>query len=111
MRATGRDTTIGALVDSLGSQAFGVTMFVFAVPNLVPNPPGTSPVLGAPLGFLSLQLALGRRASDVLEEADRAAGVEYRLGTDTATGHSSSVRSTVIVLVLNPANGEAASST
>ena len=59
---TGRDTTIGALVDSLGSQAFGITMFVFAVPNLVPNPPGTSPVLGAPLVFLSLQLALGRRA-------------------------------------------------
>ena len=59
---TGSDTTIGALVDSLGSQAFGATMFVFAAPNLVPNPPGTSPFLGAPLVFLSLQLILGRRA-------------------------------------------------
>lgn len=57
---TGQDTTIGALVDSLGSQAFGATMFVFAAANLVPNPPGTSPVLGAPLVVLSLQLLLGR---------------------------------------------------
>jgi hypothetical protein len=58
---SGRDTTIGALVDLLGSQAFGVTMFIFAAANLVPNPPGTSPVLGAPLVFLSSQLVLGRR--------------------------------------------------
>lgn len=58
---TGQDTTIGAVVDSLGATAFGATMFVFAVPNLVPNPPGTSPFLGAPLIFLSLQLLLGRR--------------------------------------------------
>lgn len=58
---TGTDSTIGAVVDSLGGQAFGATMFVFAAPNLVPNPPGTSPILGLPLLFLSCQLLLGRQ--------------------------------------------------
>lgn len=57
---TGRDSTVGEIVDSLGSQAFGATMFVFAAPNLVPNPPGTSPILGLPLLFLAVQLILGR---------------------------------------------------
>lgn len=57
---TGSDTRIGAIVDSLGSQAFGATMFVFAAPNLLPNPPGTSPILGLPLIFLTVQLLLGR---------------------------------------------------
>lgn len=58
---TGTDTTVGAIVDSLGSQAFGATMFVFAAPNLIPNPPGTSPILGLPLIFLTVQLVLGRK--------------------------------------------------
>ena len=57
---TGTDTTVGTLIDALGSQAFGAAIFVFAAPNLVPNPPGTSPILGIPLLFLSSQLLLGR---------------------------------------------------
>jgi len=57
---TGQDNTVGAIIDSLGSQAFGATMFVFAAPNLIPNPPGTSPILGLPLIFLTAQLVLGR---------------------------------------------------
>lgn len=57
---TGRDVTVGALLDTLGTQAFGAAIFVFAAPNLVPNPPGTSPVLGIPLLFLSGQLLLGK---------------------------------------------------
>lgn len=36
-------------------------LFVFAVPNILPTPPGTSSVLGTPLIFLSLQLMLGAR--------------------------------------------------
>lgn len=36
-------------------------MFIFAVPNAIPVPPGVSAVLGAPLIFLSFQLMIGRR--------------------------------------------------
>jgi hypothetical protein len=37
-------------------------VLVFSVPNMVPVPPGTSAVLGAPLVFLALQWTFGRRA-------------------------------------------------
>jgi hypothetical protein len=52
---------IGDLVALMRDRAFGVLMFIFAVPNVVPTPPGVSSVLGAPLLFLALQLAIGRR--------------------------------------------------
>ena len=55
------DMTVGSLVDILGGQAFGAMMFVFAAPNLIPNPPGTSLILGLPLLFLTIQLVLGRK--------------------------------------------------
>ena len=51
---------IGELVGAMRDRAFGVLMFIFAVPNVLPTPPGVSSVLGAPLLLLSLQLALGR---------------------------------------------------
>lgn len=37
-------------------------ILLFSVPNMVPMPPGTSAVLGAPLVILTLQWMLGRRA-------------------------------------------------
>ncbi len=49
------------LLDTLGDRALAALLFVFAVPNAVPVPPGTSTILGAPLIFLAAQLALGRR--------------------------------------------------
>ena len=36
-------------------------MFVFAVPGILPVPPGVSTILGTPLIFLSAQLMLGMR--------------------------------------------------
>jgi len=51
---------IGELVGAMQDRAFGVLMFIFAVPNVLPTPPGVSSVLGAPLLLLSLQLALGK---------------------------------------------------
>ncbi|MFM9861490.1 exopolysaccharide biosynthesis protein [Pseudoxanthobacter sp. M-2] len=53
---------IGELVGAMQGRAFGVLMFIFAIPNVLPTPPGVSSVLGAPLLLLSLQLALGRPA-------------------------------------------------
>jgi hypothetical protein len=49
------------LLDVLGDRALAALMFVFSVPNVLPVPPGTSAVLGAPLIFLAAQLALGLR--------------------------------------------------
>jgi hypothetical protein len=54
--------SIGELVDELGERAFGALMFVFAVPNIIPTPPGTSAVLGLPLVILTFQLMMGRQA-------------------------------------------------
>ncbi|MCK0195906.1 exopolysaccharide biosynthesis protein [Ancylobacter sp. 6x-1] len=51
---------IGDLVNEMRERAFGPLIFLFALPNVLPTPPGTSTVLGAPLIFLTAQLALGR---------------------------------------------------
>ena len=53
--------TVGKLIDMFGERAFGALMFIFAIPNVVPLPPGTSAVLGLPLVFLTFQLMLGRQ--------------------------------------------------
>ncbi len=48
-------------MDVLEDRAIAALIFVFAFPNAMPLPPGASSVLGAPLLFLTAQLALGRR--------------------------------------------------
>lgn len=50
------------LFAALGDRALAALLFVFAVPNVVPSPPGLSTVLGVPLLFLSGQMLLGRAA-------------------------------------------------
>jgi hypothetical protein len=49
------------LLTALGDRALAAMLFVFAVPNVIPVPPGTSAILGAPLVFLAAQLAFGLR--------------------------------------------------
>lgn len=49
------------LLQALDGRALGALLFFFAVPNVLPVPPGTSALLGAPLIFLAAQLALGLR--------------------------------------------------
>lgn len=53
--------SVGDLLAALGDRAVAALLFVFAVPNVLPVPPGTSAILGAPLVFLAAQLAFGRR--------------------------------------------------
>ncbi|MES2716328.1 MAG: exopolysaccharide biosynthesis protein [Pseudomonadota bacterium] len=53
--------SIGDLLEALGDRALAALLFVFAVPNVLPVPPGTSTILGAPLVFLAAQLAFGRK--------------------------------------------------
>jgi hypothetical protein len=51
---------ISDLLVALGDRATGALMFIFAFPNVLPTPPGTSSILGAPLIFLSAQLMLNQ---------------------------------------------------
>lgn len=51
---------VGDFLRVMRERAFGPLMLIFALPNVIPTPPGTSTVLGAPLVFLTAQLALGR---------------------------------------------------
>ena len=50
--------SLGTLRDALGDRGFGVLLFIFALPNLVPvNIPLLSAVLGLPLVLLAAQLS------------------------------------------------------
>jgi hypothetical protein len=60
-RSSGDRIYVRDLLSALGDRAIGALMFVFAVPNVVPVPPGVSAILGTPLIFLSVQLMLGMR--------------------------------------------------
>jgi len=59
--ATGPRVSLGALRDALGDRGFGVLLFIFALPNLIPlNIPLLSALLGLPLLLLAAQLSYGR---------------------------------------------------
>jgi hypothetical protein len=48
------------MIDHFGHRAFGAVLFTFAIPNILPLPPGSSGVLGLPLVLVAPQLMLGR---------------------------------------------------
>ncbi|MBB5751362.1 exopolysaccharide biosynthesis protein [Prosthecomicrobium pneumaticum] len=51
--------SVGDILVATQERALGALLFIFAFPNILPTPPGTSAILGAPLIFLAAQLALG----------------------------------------------------
>lgn len=52
---------LGDLLAWLDDRAFGILMLVLAFPNIFPNPIlGLSGMLGVPLAFVAMQLAVGR---------------------------------------------------
>ena len=58
---TDRDRiSVHDLLQALGDRALGALIFLFAFPNVLPMPPGTSFILGAPLVFLAGQLMLAK---------------------------------------------------
>jgi hypothetical protein len=60
--STRSQISIGELLAAMQDRALAALLFLFALPNIVPMPPGTSSLLGVPLILLSVQLALGRPA-------------------------------------------------
>jgi len=53
--------SIADLLVTMRDRAVAALLLLFALPNVVPVPPGTSLFLGAPLLFLAAQMALGMR--------------------------------------------------
>lgn len=53
--------SVGDLLTAMGDRAFGPLMLIFALPNVLPMPPGASGILGVPLIILAAQLMLGRK--------------------------------------------------
>lgn len=56
----GEKLYLGEVVEAFGTRAFGAVMLLFAIINMLPWPPGGTTLTGAPLLFLSLELAWGR---------------------------------------------------
>lgn len=52
--------SVGDLAQIMSYRAYGALMLIFALPNVLPTPPGFSTVLGAPLVFLAMQFLLRR---------------------------------------------------
>lgn len=59
-RSPAERISVAAILHAFGDRAFGALLLVFALPNALPMPPGTSAVLGAPLVFIAFQLMIGR---------------------------------------------------
>lgn len=53
--------SVADLLTAMQDRAFGALMLIFAMPNALPTPPGTSAILGAPLVFLAAQLMFGMK--------------------------------------------------
>ena len=53
---------VAELLIAFGPRAPAALMLLFALPNVLPMPPGMSAILGTPLLFVTVQLALGRPA-------------------------------------------------
>src|SRR5690554_8128838 len=52
--------SVADLLAALQVRAFGALLLIFALPNVIPTPPGTSAILGLPLLFLTAQMMLGQ---------------------------------------------------
>ncbi|WP_051330501.1 exopolysaccharide biosynthesis protein [Niveispirillum irakense] len=51
--------SIGELLDGLGDRAFGILLLLFALPTILPAPPGLSAITGLPIILFSVQMMLG----------------------------------------------------
>jgi hypothetical protein len=59
-QSSGEYITIAQLIAGIKTQALALLLIMFALPNILPSPPGTTTIFGAPLVLLTLQMALGR---------------------------------------------------
>lgn len=52
--------TIAQILDALDNRAFGLATLLFAIPSVIPMPPGVPTVVGIALLIVSIQMVIGR---------------------------------------------------
>lgn len=58
-RDAGERVSMREIATALNDRSFGAFLLVFALPNLIPLPPGATMVLGLPMVFVAWQLVIG----------------------------------------------------
>lgn len=74
--------TLREVTEAFGDKSAGASLAVFAIPNLMPLPPGSTLIFGLPLLFVSWQMAV--RAGGVLTFPDRLANCRIERETFAA---------------------------
>ena len=60
MRGDSEKVSVRDIIDALDSRSFGLAVLLFALPSVVPMPPGVPTVVGIILLIVSIQMAVGR---------------------------------------------------
>ncbi len=85
--------SIGEIVGAFGERGFGLAIFLFALPSIVPGPPGMSSIVGLPFLLIAVQMMFGKatpwlpdailrreyKRSDLLRLVERAQPVLLRV--------------------------------
>lgn len=74
--------TLREVTEAFGDKSAGASLAVFAIPNLMPLPPGSTLIFGLPLLFVSWQMAV--RTGGVLTFPDRLANCRIERSTFAA---------------------------
>lgn len=53
--------TVAEILDALDARAFGLATLIFAIPSVIPMPPGVPTVVGIALLIVSVQMVMGRQ--------------------------------------------------
>ncbi len=61
VRGQDERVTIAEILDALDARAFGLATLMFAIPSIVPMPPGIPTVVGVCLLIVSVQMVIGRQ--------------------------------------------------
>jgi hypothetical protein len=61
VRGKSERVTVAEILDALDNRAFGLATLLFAIPSVIPMPPGVPTVVGIALLIVSLQMVMGRQ--------------------------------------------------
>lgn len=61
VRGDSERVTITEILDALDARAFGLATLIFALPSIIPMPPGVPTVVGIALLIVSIQMVIGRQ--------------------------------------------------